>query len=406
MLIKVLKVLGIIIFLLVLLMLLNAKKLRRLYKVNTLFDKEQIVSNFQGMDGIFDVSHLKASAKPKPIPRNISYDLPDKFSFEGKEISIEEYLKESNTEGLMIIHNDSIIYEQYDLGLKADAPHISWSMAKSFISTLMGCLVEQGKIDLEKRVTDYLPQFAGTGYDQVRVKDVLQMSSGVRFNEDYADYYSDINRFGRAFALGSSLENFAKSLNNERKPGTFNHYVSIDTQVLGMIISAVSGKSITQLCQELIWNPLGMEDPAYWIVDKDNFEVALGGLNASLRDYAKLGLLFLHDGEYNGNRVVSEAWVKAATTPDAPHLMPNQTELSNDHFGYAYQWWTPPFPKNDFFASGVYSQFIYINKEKNLVIAKLSANYKYIEDTHFHKTKHVAMLQSIAAKFPSMTPAK
>ena len=397
---KVLKILAIIILIITVVILINAKKVIRLYKVNTLFNQENIVANFQGMNKIFDVSQIKASKKPLVLGSNISYTLPATFKFQNEEFSVEQYLKESNTEGLMIIQNDTIIYENYNLGLERHSAHISWSMAKSFISTLMGCMVESGRIDLEKSVTDYLPQFVGTGYEDVRIKDVLQMSSGVRFNEDYADFNSDINRFGRAFALGSSLESFSKSLKKERESGTYNQYVSIDTQVLGLLIAKVSGRTLTDLTQELIWEPLGMQDPAYWIIDKTGFEVALGGLNASLRDYAKLGLLYLNKGTYNGKKILSEKWVEHAITPDAPHLMPNQTELSTNHFGYGYQWWTPQFPQNDFFAVGIYSQFVYVNMEKNLVIAKLSANYKFKEDTQLHKDKHVAMLQSIASGFP------
>ncbi len=399
--IKVLKILGIFILLLIIFLLINVKKVIRLYKVNTLFDKENIIANFQGMNKTFDVSQIKSSKKPIQLDKNISYTLPETFRFLNNEVSIQGYLEESNTEGLMVIQNDTVVYESYHLGLKEDMPHISWSMAKSFISTLLGIMVDEGKIELEKTVTDYLPEFIGTGYEGVRVKDVLQMSSGVKFNEDYADFSSDINRFGRAFALGSSLKSFSKSLKNEKKPGSYNQYVSIDTQVLGLLISEVSGRSLTTLTQELIWEPLGMQDPAYWIVDKTGFEVALGGLNASLRDYAKLGLLYLNKGTYKEKKIVSQKWVEEAIKPDAPHLLPNQTELSNNHFGYGYQWWTPQFPQNDFFAVGIYSQFVYVNQEKNLVIAKLSSNYKFKEDTQLHKDKHVAMLQSIAATFPN-----
>ena len=377
----------------------NIKKIKRLNAVNHLFDEGNIIENFQGMERIFEVSKLKASSKPLKLEEQLNYELPKTFSYKNKKEDLAAYLEHTRNEGLLVIHKDTIVYEKYANGLTKNKQHISWSMSKSFVSALIGIYVEKGMIDLNTPITDYLPDFRGSAYDGVIVKDVLQMSSGVGFNEDYADFNSDINRFGRAFALGSSLKSFALTLKKDLKPGTYNRYVSIDTQMLGMLLKAVTNKSLTTLLKEHIWDPIGMEHDAFWIVDKENMEVVLGGLNACLRDYAKLGLLYLNEGNLNGKRILSKEWIEKSITPDAPHLMPNQTELSTNHYGYGYQWWTPQYPQNDFFAVGIYNQFVYVNKEKDLVIALLSGNHHFKSDTEFYKDKHVNMLQQIALQF-------
>lgn len=388
--------LGIIAFLL----LINRNKLVRLFAVNHLFDKENIVENFQNMDDIFDVSQVNLPSRSIAIPQSLKeYSLPTTFRVNEKESNVEEYLKATATEGLLIIQHDSILYENYSLGLEPDELHISWSMSKSFVSLLIGMLVDEGKLDLGIEVQDILPNFAGSGYNGVTVKHLLNMSSGVEFNEDYGDFNSDINRFGRAFALGTSLEEFALSLKNGKPPGTYNHYVSIDTQVLGLLIKEITGQSITQLTQERIWEPMGMECPATWIIDNTEMEVVLGGMNACLRDYAKLGMLYLNDGLYNGKQIVSKAWIDACLTPDAPHLMPNQSELSSTLYGYGYQWWLPQYPENDFFATGIYNQFVYVNRDKDLVITKLSADARYRNDKVAIKAGHVDFFQSLAKQF-------
>ncbi len=391
-----LAIIGVFIILLVI----NRHKLTRLLAVNTLFDEENIIDNFQNMDQIFDVSQIGLPVQSVSIPNASSeYRLPTTITVNNKECNVKDYLEETATEGLIIIQHDSILHESYYLGLEPDELHISWSMSKSFVSLLIGMLVDEGKLHLEMEVQEILPQFAKSGYDGVTIKHLLNMSSGVAFNEDYGDFYSDINRFGRAFALGTPLEDFAKSLKNGKTPGTYNHYVSIDTQVLGLLIVKVTGQSITQLTQDRIWEPMGMECPATWIVDNTQMEVVLGGMNACLRDYAKLGLLYLNDGMYNGSQLVSQSWIEASLTPDEPHLMPNQSELSSSLYGYGYQWWLPQYPSNDFFATGIYNQFVYVNREKELVIAKLSADARYRHDKKAIKAGHIDFFQSLASEF-------
>ena len=377
-------------------------KALRVHKVKTLYDKDKIVYNFLNMDKIFPTREIKASKNPKPLKRNIK-TLPETFFFEGEEKNLQEYLDYFWSDGMIVLHKNEMVYENYWLGNNENKRHISWSVAKSFISALVGIAYEEGLIDsLDDPVTKYLDDFKETGYDGVTIKDILQMSSGVLFNEDYADYDSDINRFGRAVATGTSMRDFSKTLTREREPGTYMHYVSINTQVLGFLLQEVTNKSISQYLYNKIWNPLGMEDSAYFILDDVKDEFALGGLNATLRDYAKFGLLYLQNGRWNDNQIISKQWIEDSHSTDGIHLVPGERETSSNPWGYGYQWWVPGFPDTDYTASGVYNQYIYIDPLSKIVIAKTSSNYKYTSELQMSKDMHMAMFRAIANHISSL----
>ena len=377
-------------------------KALRVHKVKTLYDKDKIVYNFLNMDKIFPTREIKASKNPKPLKRNIK-TLPETFFFEGEEKNLQEYLDYFWSDGMIVLHKNEMVYENYWLGNNENKRHISWSVAKSFISALVGIAYEEGLIDsLDDPVTKYLDDFKETGYDDVTIKDILQMSSGVLFNEDYADYDSDINRFGRAVATGTSMRDFSKTLTREREPGTYMHYVSINTQVLGFLLQEVTNKSISQYLYDKIWNPLGMEDSAYFILDDVKDEFALGGLNATLRDYAKFGLLYLQNGRWNDNQIISKQWIEDSHSTDGIHLVPGERETSSNPWGYGYQWWVPGFPDTDYTASGVYNQYIYIDPLSEIVIAKTSSNYKYTSELQMSKDMHMAMFRAIANHISSL----
>ena len=370
-------------------------KLYRVYQMIHLYDEGKIADNFINMDAIFDTVPIQAAPKPYKFEEG-SFDLPETFSLDGKEQNLKEALDYFETDGLIVLHGNKKIYEQYWHGNSKDSKHISWSVAKSFLSAMIGIAVNDGLIDIKEPITKYLPEFIGTGYEGVRVKDILQMSSGVRFNEDYGDFNSDINRFGRAISMGTSMKEFALTLTNEKMPGTYNHYVSIDTQMLAMLLQEVTQTSVTNYLQEKIWNPLGMESDAYYLIDNTGMEVALGGLNATLRDYAKFGLLYLQRGNWEGEQIVPTKWVDDSHYPDGPHLQPGENPYSSSSWGYGYQWWVPGFPDTDFTAAGVYNQYIYIDPLTNVVIAKTSSNHKFTSERDYSKAAHVAIFRTIA----------
>ncbi|MEM9992280.1 MAG: serine hydrolase, partial [Bacteroidota bacterium] len=312
--------------------------------------------------------------------------------YKGQLLNTQDFLAGSTTTGLLVLQNDSIRFEQYYQGNTPSTANISWSMAKSFISALVGIAVEEGHIQhVLLPIEHYVPELKGTAYEGVRIKDILQMSSGVKFDEDYEDFYSDINRWGRGFALGSSQDDFAATLERERPAGTYNHYVSINTHVLGMLVARATGRTVTKYMQEKFWNPVGMEHGGYWVTDDEGVEVALGGLNTSLRNFAKIGSVYLNQGQWRGKQIVPAAWVKVSLTPDAPHLMPGDNPNSTRTYGYGYQWWLPQSTQGEFMAQGVYNQNIYVNPTTRTVIVKLSANARYNDPTYLPSRTSTAL---------------
>jgi len=203
-------------------------------------------------------------------------------------------------------------------------------------------------------------------------------------------------------AIGGSLDEFVATLKRDREPGTWNHYNSTDTQALGMLLSRATGVSVTDYLTEKVWQPLGMESDGYWLVDDHNVEMAFGGLNATARDYAKLGELHRLKGQWQGVQIVSSSWVRDATRPDAPHLQPG---INQDFpLGYGYQWWIPETSEGEFAAIGVYNQFIYVNPTRNLVIVKLSAYSDYatsLDESAYREIETIEFFRAIGRQLDS-----
>ena len=369
----------------------------KLYRLANLYNEKTIAKNFINIENIFSniSSPIPASEKPH-IFETKEFSLPEKYIFEGEELSLKDGLAHFHTDGLIILHDGKMLFEDYWNGNSKDSKHISFSVAKSYLSALFGIAVNEGLIDsIDDNVTKYLEDFVGTGYENVKIKNLLQMSSGIEFNEDYADPNSDINKFSRASAKGQSFRDFAKSLKNGREQGTYNHYVSLDTQVLAMILESVTDMPVREYLYKRIWNKIGAESDAYYITDSTGADMALGGLNAILRDYAKFGQLYLEKGNWLGEQIVPKSWIADSITPDAPHLMPNAGDLSSNEWGYGYQWWVPGDPITDFTAHGVYNQFIYVDPESGIVIAKTSSNHRFRAEKEYSKAAHIAMFRSI-----------
>lgn len=368
----------------------------RLWHMANLFDPDRIVHNFQHMDEILDSRTVARGGEVLEFARG-TYSLPKSFRYRDRPYDTEAFLDELVTTGLIIVQDDTILLERYQRGHAPAGHHIAWSVSKSFVSALFGIAVGEGHIpDIMAPVTDYLPELEGSGYDGVPIKHVLQMSSGVGFNEDYGDPFSDINRMGPSMALGSLLD-FAATLERARPPGTLQHYVSVDTQVLGTILVRATGQDLAAYASEKLWQPLGMEFDAVWLLDGTGMEWAFGGLNASLRDFARFGWLYLNGGSRNGKQIVPEAWVRASVTPDAPHLMPGPKPNSSNEMGYGYQWWIPSEPDGDFMALGVYGQTIYVDPKNRLVIVKNSVDRDFQKNGFENGRIALALWRTIAA---------
>ena len=390
------KFLIVILAILVLAIVLYSPNIYKLYKLATLYNEKSIAKNFISINKIFDTSNpISASEKPFVFEKE-DFELPDSYEFEGEQLNLIEGLNHFHTDGLIILHDGKMLFEKYWNGNTKDSKHIAFSVSKSYLSALFGIAIEEGLIkSIDDNVSIYLDDFEGTGYEDVKIKNLLQMSSGIEFNEDYADPNSDINRFARATAKGSSFRDFAKTLKNGKKQGTYNHYVSLDTQVLGMILESVTDMPLREYLYKRIWSKIGTESDAYYIADKTGTDMALGGLNATLRDFSKFGQLYLNEGSWDGEQIVPKSWVVKSHTPDAPHLMPNAGDLSSSEWGYGYQWWIPGDPLTDYTAHGIFNQFIYVDPVSNVVIAKTSSNHRFRSEKEYSKAAHIAIFRSI-----------
>ena len=398
---KVLKIVGVGIGIVTVIALLalafNWERAVRLYRVVTLFDADVIVENFSNMDTMFETLHIKRDGPvfkfgSNPIP------LPAFYTYKGEQRRTEDLIRRTSTTALLVVKDNDITFENYYLGTTENDRRISWAVAKSFLAALFGVAVYEGDIgNIGDPVTKYVPTLQGSGYDGVTIKNVLQMSSGVRFNEDYGDFNSDINRMGRLLALGGSFDEFAKSLENERPPGTYLHYVSIDTHVLGMVLRQATGREIGDYFYDKLWSTIGAESDIYYITDSTGEPMVLGGLNMRTRDFARFGRLYRDNGEWNGQEIVPAQWVKASTTPDAPHLLPGERPNSDVILGYGFQWWLPVNADSEFMALGIYDQIIYVNQKAGVVIVKNSANLDFMRNDFEDTDETVEMFRAIVA---------
>ncbi|MEM9249518.1 MAG: serine hydrolase [Pseudomonadota bacterium] len=339
------------------------EELARLHAVNTLFDEGRIVGNFSNMEGAFLTTPVPQGDGPVlPLGSGTPLSLPD---------DVAAWMAATDATGIVVLDGDTILYEDSYLGTGADDLRISWSLAKSFLSALFGISVAQGELALEEDVTVYAPQLSGGAYDGVTLRQVLQMETGVTFDEDYLDPRSDINRMGRVIALGGTMDGFAAALTERDRPAGMRWtYNSIDTHVLAMVLRGATGKPLATLLSERLLAPLGLEAEPYYLTDGEGVAFALGGLNLRLRDYARFGLMIAQGGQAQGRQIVPADWVDESTRPQAA------TEPGKMRYGF--HWWIPWDARaEEVLGRGVYGQFLYIDKADDIVIVITAADRQF-----------------------------
>ena len=334
---------------------------------------------FVKMQQLYNVTTMQPLAEPFAFPKGSGTTLPTNYEFEGRTRNLYSLLGSTYTSALLVLKSGRLEIEEYWLTGNQDAQWISMSVAKSFVSALVGIAREEGLIgSLDEPIDKYVRLLRGTAYAGVRIKDVLQMSSGARWNEDYSDPESEIFRLSVANS-GGSFDEFMQTMTAEREAGAFCRYNSADTQALGMLIAGATNLSLTQYMQEKLFTPLGMAHPAHWITDIHGREMAYAGLLMTAIDFAKFGELYRLGGIWQGERIIPAEYVAASTRAESPHTQPNEPFVGDHVFGpgYGYQWWIPEGGKNTFAAIGVYNQFIFVDPDRETVIVKLSANPAY-----------------------------
>lgn len=341
------------------------------------------------------------SSSPQSLPVAAQQlELPETFLSEDQEINVEEFLNDTNSTGMLILVGGEVVYERYWQGMTTSDVHMSFSVAKSITSTLVGMAVEDGIIEsLDDPVDKYESRLVGTGFEGVTIAQCMEMSAGTDFQEDYEKGKpSDMPRFQKHFAMGKPMIDFMQTIGRAREPGTFNGYSSLDCLAAGLALEAALGsKSLSQYMYERLWDPIGAEQDGYWMTDPQGRAMTPGGFHGCLRDYAKFGQLFLQKGRWGDRQLISEEYVERATTPHAPHLMPGLRADCLKPWGYGYLWWTHEYPyAGDYFASGIHGEYVYICPEKDLVIAKLTANTHFYDRPESYKLNYADMFQAIA----------
>lgn len=313
---------------------------------------------FRAMDRLpllAKASTVTPSPTPLALPAGKPLEIP----------GIDAYMRTQNTAGLVVLQDGKVRFERYALGFDAAGRWTSFSVAKSFTSTLVGAAIQDGHIkSLEDKVSRYIPGLRGSAYDDVTVRQLLTMSSGVRWNEDYEDPKADVAQFNNAKpdAGMDATVSYLRKLPRAHPPGEVWNYNTGETNLIGVLVSSATGKPLAQYLQEKIWHPAGMEATATWLLGRTGHEIAGCCLQAATRDYARFGLFVLANGAVGGEQIVPSDWFAQATR--------KQKDIGDPGRGYGFQWWT--YDDGSVAAQGIFGQGIYIDPQRRLVIASNS----------------------------------
>lgn len=330
------------------------------------------INTFRNTDRLFPTRRIATGGAAYPLPR-AAVPLTDvRFAGGGGTTGLQTYLDGNRVAGLLVLKDGKIVNETYRYGNTERTRWISMSVAKSIVSTLIGAAVKDGSIaSIDDAVTKYVPRLVGSAYDGVTVRQVLMMSSGVRWNETYTDPASDRRQLldvQIAQQPGAAMDLMAR-LPRQAAPGSVNNYSTGETQVAGEVLHGAIKKPLANYLSEKIWSRVGMEAEAnWWLLSPDGMEVGGSGINATLRDYGRFGQFILNDGMVGNERVVPQGWIAEATSP--------KTLSTGAALDYGYLWWMAAGASRAdaaFVAIGINGQYIYINRKEKVVIVVLGA---------------------------------
>lgn len=340
---------------------------------------DKAVRTFSNTDLIFPTRTVKAGGKTSPLPISDTPLGPVSFKSEGKEYDLPDYVALNRMVGLLVMKDGKVVFEHYDFGFKPEMRWMSMSVAKSFVSTLVGAAIKDGFIsNVNDPVTKYLPQLAGGGYDGVTVRDMLMMASGVKWNETYTDPKSDrrtlLEHQIRSDRKGAIFE-VMKPLPRATEPGKTFNYNTGETVLIGEVVQAATKMPLSDYLSQKVWIPVGMEaDASWWLDSPGGHEVGGSGLLARLRDFARFGQFILDGAKVNGQSIVPDDWLAEATSAKPIAGVTGKN-------GYGYQWWTlkpevSRWHEGVFMGRGIQGQYLYINPKQRVVIAGLGARSK------------------------------
>ncbi|CEN81243.1 serine hydrolase domain-containing protein [Paraclostridium sordellii] len=370
------------------------KKLKLLYNSLLAFKEDNLANSFQTMYKIQPSKKINKGSEVFYFKKELQ-PLPNKFQFKGEKLSTDKFIEETNTTGLIVINDDKIKYEKYFLGANENTLLSSNSVCKSFVSSLLGIAISEGYISsVNDPIGKYVPELKDTELEKISIKDCLQMSSGIDFDED-----TDMSKMSISMLLGKPAIKYISKLKISIKPGKVRKYSSINTEIIGEVITNATGYSLSEYLEEKIWKRIGVEKDAYWTLS-NNKELAMGGLSISLRDYARFARLYINNGKWNNEQIIPSNWIKDSIDTSEHHLRPGSNNDSYSAFGYGYKWWVPEGKEGEFMAIGIYSQWIYINPNRNVIIVKTSAHPRFMDTDHELKT--VELFRSIVDSVSSI----
>ena len=276
-------------------------------------------------------------------------------------LDMDAFMAGQRSAALLVLHDGKLRLERYGLGFDGSGRWTSFSVAKSFTSTLVGAAIQDGFIkSMDDKVSDYIPQMKGSAYDDVSIRQLLTMTSGVKWNEDYADPNSDVAKFNnhKPEEGVDSLVSYMRKLPREAPAGTRWLYSTGETNLVGLLLTQATKKPLADYLSEKIWKPAGMEQQASWLLSKSGNEISGCCIQAAARDYARMGQFIANGAKVNGKSIVPEGWLEQATSA--------RTGIGQPGRGYGYQWWT--YDDGTFAARGIFGQGIFIDAKRKLVI--------------------------------------
>ena len=313
--------------------------------------------------------------------RKLDPNIPQGFNKKNYR-TLEQFLEKEKTLSFLIIRNDSVIYENYFHHYDSASILPSFSMAKSFVSALIGIAISESSIkSVHQPITDFIPELKNNpGFDKITLEHLLNMRSGIEFNEGYDNPFADMPKY----YYGLNLKKYILKLKVKSAPDLQYEYISVNSLLLGIAIERATGKKLSAYLEEKIWKPLGMEYPASWSVDSRKHQTvkAFCCINARARDFARFGRLYLNNGNWNGKQIVPEVWVKQSM-----HIVND----SHDSQGYPYSYQWRVTKNGDFFAKGILGQYIFVDPQKKVIIVRMGNGNANIAWPYFFE----ALLQQL-----------
>ena len=326
----------------------------------------------------------RGSGAPSALPaaeKNL-----DGYSFEddqGGKITVADWLKNTYTDAIVVLHKGRVVYERYQNQMRPETSHLLFSVTKSFTGLLAAQLVNEGRIDPNALVTKYVPELADSAWGDMKVREVMDMTGAVRFREVYTDpateifgylYASNMLPAPPAYAGPKTIYDFLKTLKKDGEHGAGFVYRTVHSEVLGWIVSRVTGKHFTEVLSERLWSKLGMEEDAYIMVDSTGTPLQGAGLNATARDLARAAEMLRRGGEFNGQRVFAQAVIDDLRKGGDREKFKASGMAFRPGYSYHNQWWILHNADGAFEASGVNGQMVHINPAAEMVVVKLSSH--------------------------------